>query len=129
MFRRECTLSPEAKAKRRAKRNARGIKTPDGEYKRYFAFQRANGAKPGRRGDKVYGRPFQSHRAFGVFPGSPNDRTLRGRSAAGINAEWALRHTVAGWRDQCLRQAIDLHARKLAELRAMPAPKLPGGAQ
>lgn len=117
--------SPQAKAARRAQRNARSISTPRGEYKRYFKFQSANGAVAGRRGDKVWGRPLSSFQTVGVHKGSSNDdRHLRGRSAAGVCAEWSLRHRTITFRFEALKRARDYHAKKLAELRAMPILKL-----
>jgi hypothetical protein len=135
--------TPAAKAKARAQRNTRFIKTPDGEHKRYFQFQRENGAIPGKKGDKVHGTPMApGHKLFGIpakepgvhghtsvgdkSSGGSRDAELRGRSAAGINAEYGTRRMRETGQDDfgSVARAKELHVKKLMELRAMPDPKL-----
>jgi hypothetical protein len=138
--------TPSAKAKARAMRNTRTISTPRGEHKRYFKFQNENGTIAGKKGEKVRGYPMApGHRMFGIPAKEPgvhghtsrgdkaeantNDAKLRGRSAAGINAEYGTKRARETGKDDfgSLDRAKEMHTKKLLELRAMPAPKLTKG--
>lgn len=117
------SASPQVKASARAKRNARGISTPEKEHKRYFKFQNKGGAVPGKKGDKVYGKP--DDREKGVHLGSKGDGDLKGRSGAGINAEWAGKHKNPAHAEQARSKAKELHSQKLQEMKNQPKPNLP----
>ncbi len=69
--------------------------------------------------------PASSNREYGVHKGGDGEGELKGRSAAGINAEWAGKHKNPVHAAQSLDYAKTKHAEKLSELQSMPKPNLP----
>lgn len=122
-------LSPQKKASQRAERNNRSYSlsdktAPKSTLPRHNKFYEKEGALAGKPGEKVSGKPAGSHTATGVHAGSPHDKNLQGRSAAGINAEWSKKHSHAGHAEYARKKAVAGHTKKLNELKNMPKPDL-----
>lgn len=80
--------------------------------------------------DKEHSMKFESQRgSVGVHQGGTGEGDLKGRSAAGVNAEWSKKHKNPGHAGYALNKSKEMHSNKLGELRSMPAPKLKGLAE
>lgn len=80
--------------------------------------------------DKERSMKFEKqHGSVGVHHGGDGEGSLKGRSAAGINAEWAGKHKNPNHAEYARQKAKYLHSAKLEESRAMPAPNLKGLAE
>lgn len=64
--------------------------------------------------------------AVGVHQGGTGEGELKGRSAAGVTAEWGKKHKTDWHREGALNKSKELHGKKLEELKEMPNPKLKG---
>lgn len=121
-------LSPQRKASARAKRNDRSIslKPEKTTLKQYYNFHDKKGAVSGKKGQKIYGIPKRA-KETGIHGENENHKSgpLKGRSVAGVNAEWAGKHKNAGPAYHAKQKAHAIHSKVLGDLKAMPKPNLP----
>lgn len=62
----------------------------------------------------------------GVHQGGGGEGELKGRSAAGITAEWGKKHKTDWHREGATNKSKEFHSNKLEELRSMPNPNIKG---
>ena len=86
--------------------------------------------KEQRRRDHEHSMKFERQRGeVGVHQGGGGEGDLKGRSAAGVNAEWSKKHKNPAHAEYARSKAKDMHERKLGELKSMPNPNLKGLAE